>query len=227
VGYFTDSDNQSSVVPYSRFVVGTQILRVEMDSRSGERRETFSTLNDMSDEAVDRIQSIVHGFDQRVQAAPAGAWANQSPCDEWKARDVVVHVSNNLRRVTAAMGGATNPEVAADDDIQSAWALSRDSLLAALLTADMTANIAGPFGPMPAEQLVGRIIATDVLVHTWDLARAVGGDESLPLDQIEGAYSGLKPMDAMIRRPGVFGDKVEAASTDLQTEFLSFLGRKV
>jgi uncharacterized protein (TIGR03086 family) len=181
----------------------------------------------MSDEAVDRIQSIVHGFDQRVQATPATAWTNQSPCDEWNARDVVVHVSNNLRRVTAAMGGATNPEVNADEDIASAWGVSRDSLLAALLTADMSANIAGPFGPMPAEQLLGRIIATDVLVHTWDLARAVGGNESLPVDQIEGAYSGLKPMDAMLRRPGVFNDKVVPTSSDLQTEFLSFLGRKV
>jgi uncharacterized protein (TIGR03086 family) len=181
----------------------------------------------MSDEAVDRIQSIVHGFDQRVQATPASAWTNQSPCDEWNARDVVVHVSNNLRRVTAAMGGEANPEVNADEDITSAWGVSRDNLLAALLTADMSANIAGPFGPMPAEQLVGRIVATDVLVHTWDLARAVGGNESLPADQIEGAYSGLKPMDAMLRRPGVFGDKIEATSADLQTEFLSFLGRKV
>jgi hypothetical protein len=81
---------------------------------------------------------------------------------------------------------------------------------------------------MPADQMLGRILTTDTLVHTWDLARAVGGDEALAPDLVEGAYSGLKPMDAMIRRPGVFGDKVEsAAGADLQTEFLSFLGRAV
>jgi uncharacterized protein (TIGR03086 family) len=71
-------------------------------------------------------------------------------------------------------------------------------------------------------------MATDVLVHTWDLARAVGGDERLDEAAVAGAYSGLKPMDAMIRRPGVFGPKVEAPEgADLQTEFLSFLGRQV
>ena len=38
----------------------------------------------------------------------------------------------------------------------------------------------------------------------------------------------MKPMDAMIRQPGVFGPKVEcAADADTQTQFLSFLGRKV
>ena len=80
---------------------------------------------------------------------------------------------------------------------------------------------------MPAEQLIGRLIATDVLVHTWDLARAVGGDESLPTDIVEGAYSGLKPMDAMLRQPGVFGPKVEVpAGADVQTEFLGFVGRR-
>ncbi|CAB4600988.1 unannotated protein [freshwater metagenome] len=81
---------------------------------------------------------------------------------------------------------------------------------------------------MPAEQILGRLVATDVLVHTWALARAVGGDETLPVDAVEGAYSGLKPMDAMIRQPGVFGPKVEPpAGADLQTEFLCFLGRQV
>jgi uncharacterized protein (TIGR03086 family) len=181
----------------------------------------------MSEEAIDRVQQVIHGFDQRVQAVSADAWANQSPCAEWKARDVVVHVTNNLRRMTAGLGGQVQPEVTADEDIRGAWNGTRDGMLAALMTADMATVMEGPFGPMPAEQLLGRIITTDTLVHTWDLARASGGDESLPADLVEGAYSGLKPMDAMIRRPGVFGDKVEVAGADLQTEFLSFLGRQV
>jgi uncharacterized protein (TIGR03086 family) len=71
-------------------------------------------------------------------------------------------------------------------------------------------------------------MCTDVLVHTWDLARAVGGDEQLDADAVAAAYSGLKPMDAMIRQPGVFGPKVDTpAGADVQTEFLNFLGRTV
>jgi uncharacterized protein (TIGR03086 family) len=179
-------------------------------------------------EATDRITSMIEGFDARVQATPADAWDNQSPCEEWKARNVVEHVSNNLLRVAGALGAGDLPPVGADEDPPAAWARARDAVLGQLDSADLSGEVQSPFGPMPAEQFLGRVIATDVLVHTWDLAKAVGGDEALPTDAVEGAYSGLKPLDEVIRRPGVFGPKVDVpADADVQTQFLAFLGRPV
>ena len=177
-------------------------------------------------EATDRITSMIEGFDARVQATPPDAWDNQSPCTEWKARDVVMHVSNNLLRVAGALGAGELPPVDAGEDPPAAWARARSAMLGQLPDADLSVVIEGPFGPMPAEIFVGRIITTDVLVHTWDLARAVGGDDRLPVDAVEGAYSGLKPLDEMIRRPGIMGPKVTPPEgSDVQTEFLAFLGR--
>lgn len=182
----------------------------------------------MSQEVIDRVTGLVHGFDQRVQAASAGSWGNAAPCDGWTARDVVVHVGNNLLRLGNGLQGKEGREIAPDEDIVAAWDEARDTFLGALPGADLTVNVPGPFGPMPAEQVIGRLVSTDVLVHTWDLARAVGGDEQLDADACAQAYSGLKPMDAMIRQPGVFGPKVEAPEgADVQTEFLCFLGRQV
>jgi len=182
----------------------------------------------MSQDVIDRATALVQGFDARVQATPADAWTNTAPCEGWTARDVVAHVANNLSRIGGALTGGEGHEVGADEDISAAWAAARDSFVGALSTGDMSTPVPGPFGPMPAEQAIGRLICTDVLVHTWDLARAVGGDEQLDAAAIEGAYSGLKPLDAMIRQPGVFGAKVEPpADADLQTEFLCFLGRAV
>ena len=67
----------------------------------------------------------------------------------------------------------------------------------------------------------------DVLVHTWDLARAVGAQERLDEDSVRMAYAALQPMDAMIRQPGVFGPKLDAPTgADVQTKFLYFLGRR-
>jgi hypothetical protein len=67
----------------------------------------------------------------------------------------------------------------------------------------------------------------DLLVHTWDLARAVGADEHLDEDSVRDAYETLKPMDAMIRQPKVFGPKLEPPlDADQQREFLYFLGRR-
>jgi uncharacterized protein (TIGR03086 family) len=118
--------------------------------------------------------------------------------------------------------------VSADGDVVATWNASRDAIHGMIDTADLSKVIESPFGPMPMEQLLGRIMATDTLVHTWDLARAVGGDETLDAEAVSGSYSGMKPMDAMIRRPGLFADKVDVpAGADEQTEFLAFLGRAV
>ena len=182
----------------------------------------------MSTEVIDRVTAMVNGFDAHVQAAPAESWTNPAPCDGWTARDVVVHVGNNIHRLGAALQGQEPVEIGPDDDIVTAWGAARDAFFAGIATGDLSTSLPGPFGPMPAEQLIGRFVSTDVLVHTWDLARATGGDEQLPEDAVAGAYSGLKPMDAMIRQPGVFGPKVPAPDgADLQTEFLCFLGRTV
>jgi uncharacterized protein (TIGR03086 family) len=182
----------------------------------------------MSQETIDRITKLINEFDSRVTAAGTDKWGNPAPCEEWKARDVVAHVAGNLNRVSAGLQGQQPREVRDDEDIVSAWNTAKDGLLSALPNADLTQEIPGPFGPMPAEQFIGRIIATDVLVHTWDLARATGGDEHLDQPSVEAAYSGLKPMDAMIRRPGVMGPRIDAPEgADIQTQFLNFTGRAV
>jgi uncharacterized protein (TIGR03086 family) len=182
----------------------------------------------MSQEIIQRATGLVQGFDARVRAADADSWTNQSPCDDWTARDVVVHVANNLSRIGGLLGGTEGIEVAPGDDIVAAWDASRAQFLAGLSTGDLSQSVPGPMGPMPAEQLIGRLICNDVLVHTWDLARAVGGDERLDAAAVEGGFSGLKPMDAMIRQPGFFGAKVDPPEgADMQTQFLCFLGRPV
>ena len=56
---------------------------------------------------------------------------------------------------------------------------------------------------------IGQFMTMDVLVHTWDLARTVGADERLDEESVRQAYEALKPLDAMIRQPKVFGPKLE------------------
>jgi uncharacterized protein (TIGR03086 family) len=181
-------------------------------------------------EELDRFTYLADGFGARVAATPADAWNNTSPCEGWLARDVVKHVVNNFRGITATLEGGEPTPMADDDDPPTAWVSSYGAIKQALAAPGaLDKTLAGPMGmQMPASQIIGRFVSTDVLVHTWDLARATGGDETLDADAVAAAYSGLKPMDAMIRVPGVFGPKVEAPEgADVQTEFLCFLGRTV
>ena len=179
-------------------------------------------------EVIERYQGLAEQFGARVEATPDDKWDEQSPCADWKARDVVAHVVGAQRSVTAAIEGTPAEEVPAEADPKALWRESMPRLLAALQTPGaLEKTMPGPMGDMPVEFMLGRFLSSDVLVHTWDLARAVGGDERLDQDAVGHAYEGLKKVDAMIRMPGVFGEKVEPPEgADLQTEFLCFLGRR-
>jgi len=176
----------------------------------------------------DQYRDVSKGFDAAVNAVTPDAWGTQSPCEEWKARDVVAHVVGGHRRVIAGVRGGESSPLGADEDPKKAWEEASEAIDE--ITGDpesVAREIDGPVGKMPAGEIITRFVTMDLLVHTWDLARAVGADERLDEDAVRQAYAGLKPMDAMIRQPGVFGPKLEPpAGADLQTEFLYFLGRQ-
>jgi hypothetical protein len=43
-------------------------------------------------------------------------------------------------------------------------------------------------GDHPLDQAIDRFVLGDVLVHTWDLARATGQDETLDAAEVERMY---------------------------------------
>jgi uncharacterized protein (TIGR03086 family) len=178
-------------------------------------------------EVIDRYTGLAEQFGQRVESAPDDAWDRPAPCEGWQARDVVAHVVASLRGITAAVQGGEVQPMGADEDPKEAWRTSFAAAKAAINEPGaLEQKMEGPMGPMPLEFMLGRLLANDVLVHTWDLARAVGGDERLDQDAVGHAFEGLKPLDQMLRQPGVFGPKVEPPEgADLQTQFLCFLGR--
>lgn len=179
-------------------------------------------------EEVDRYCSLADQFGARVEAASDDAWSKPAPCEGWTAKDVVDHVTEIQRNVAKSITGE-EPAIEAGADPKQVWRTSYDAMKSALAQPGaLEKTMPGPMGEMPVAMMVGRILASDVLVHTWDLARAVGGDEQLDATAVTQAYSGLKPMDAMLRQPGVFGAKIDPApGDDEQTEFLKFLGRAV
>lgn len=177
-------------------------------------------------EVSERYQHLSDTFAARLAQVPADKWSSPAPCEGWTTRDVAKHVIDGHAGFLAADGVAPLGE---GDDPVAAFAAAQTAMIAALENPDRAqANVDSPMGQMPLEMIVGRIFCTDVLVHTWDLSRAAGLDETIDADASRHAYEGLKPMDAMIRRPGVFGPAVEPPEgADDQTTLLCFLGRRV
>jgi uncharacterized protein (TIGR03086 family) len=176
----------------------------------------------------DRYGVVSSSFDATVRAVATDQWGAQSPCQEWTARDLVAHVVENHRGVIASVRGGESEALGEHEDPRQAWEDASRAI--SEITADPEAaakEVDGPTGKIPAGQAIGQFMTMDVLVHTWDLARTIGADERLDESSVRLAYEALKPMDAMIRQPKVFGPKLEPpAGADLQTEFLYFLGRQ-
>lgn len=176
----------------------------------------------------DRYRRVARLFDAAVRAVPADQWGTSSPCEEWSARDVVDHVVSNHRSIIAGVRGEDPQNSSQDESPLDAWTDAQRAMDE--LTGDPEAvatEIDGPVGRMPAGDVISRFVVMDTLVHTWDLARAVGADERLDDELVRECYDALLPMDAMIRRPRVFGPKLQPPpDADLQTEFLYFLGRR-
>lgn len=179
-------------------------------------------------EVQERYRVVSSGFGAVIGAVTPEGWEAQTPCEEWKARDLVAHVVAGHRGVIAGVRGGESAPLDADEDPKRAWEeASRAIDEIAGDPAESGKEIDGPLGKMPASDIIRQFVTMDMLVHTWDLARAVGADDRLDEPSVQRAYDVLKPMDAMLRRPHVFGPKVEPpAGADLQTEFLCFLGRR-
>ena len=182
--------------------------------------------------AATRYRSVAAGFLTRVDGIDAGAWGGPSPCEGWTVRDVVAHTVVVHRRVLTRLYGGEVP------DIEPAPALPGEDLPADLRTVIATVQEAVDdperarrqvdtiAGRMTFADLVGTLLCVDLLVHTWDVARATGQDERLDAAAVADAMRFLLPRDAELRVPGEFGPRLDAPpGADEQARLIAFSGR--
>jgi uncharacterized protein (TIGR03086 family) len=82
-----------------------------------------------------------------------------------------------------------------------------------------------PVTTLDAGKLVPRL-TQDVLVHTWDLARAVGADDRLDPGWCAIFFAGLPPDPNALRASGMFAAPVAVDDqADVQSKLLARLGR--
>ncbi|GAA0448682.1 hypothetical protein Aca07nite_79740 [Actinoplanes capillaceus] len=176
---------------------------------------------------AERHREIAAGFTARVTGAQA--WDAPAPVAGWTARDVVRHLVEWLPGFLASGSEVTLPPVpSVDADPVAAWQAHHTAVQAVLddpKTADRT--LTNPhLGELPLDQAIDRFYTTDVFMHTWDLARATGQDESLDPVYAALLLSGMEPIDEMLRASGQYGPKVPVpADADPVTRLIGFIGR--
>ena len=194
-------------------------------------QETFDRLDDLlgrSGETAERFRRVAGRFTDRVREVPDGAWGAPAPCEGWVARDIVVHMAEWMPGLLANAGVVLDPLPSPTSDPVGAWVSLAEQLQAMLDDPEVAGREVelGPAGRMTIEHGIGMIMLGDVLVHTWDLARATGLDETLDAVVVREMFAGMEPMDEMLRSSGHYGPKVAVApGADDQTRLIAFTGR--
>ncbi|MEN3315703.1 MAG: hypothetical protein V7605_1937 [Acidimicrobiaceae bacterium] len=180
-------------------------------------------------EISDRYRRLAAGFTARVKAVPPDRWSAVTPCEGWTATDLVAHVAEAAGLFLELVDRQAPQGPPASEDPVGAWEVSRDTIQAALDDPAVAGlEFEGELGQATFEMAIDRFASADLVVHTWDLARATGLDEALDPVEVHRVLEEMEPMDEMLRMSGNFGPKVDpAAGADEQAQLLAFLGRTV
>jgi uncharacterized protein (TIGR03086 family) len=183
----------------------------------------------VTEEIGERHLRVCSRFGEAVAAAD-GCWDQRSPCTEWNARGVVEHVIG-FHDVLLLRPLGAKPDRPRDDPAQR-WSLTYDALRDVMSrpglfdrSVDVPAVGNNPPTQLDARNLVPAL-TQDVLVHTWDLARAVQADDRLDPELCEFFYTRLPADPAGLVASGMFGLPVTVdSSVDAQSRLLARLGR--
>jgi uncharacterized protein (TIGR03086 family) len=170
--------------------------------------------------ATARALAVADAVDDTQLGAP-------TPCSEWTVQLLIDHLVGGTEYLLAAVDGRQpNPPTGTTPaDYRRGVAQVLEALLR---PAALQRTCVSPLG---FEWTVSQAVAgtfMDVLIHTWDLARATGQDERLDADLVEACTAMFLPdMPKRGREAGIIGPEVTVdAHASPQDRLLAALGRR-
>ncbi|MET3453204.1 TIGR03086 family metal-binding protein [Curtobacterium sp. 1544] len=167
-------------------------------------------------------------FGRRVAAVTD--WDASTPDSEWTTRDLVQHVVDEQRWIPKLLTGCDYAQAEADlesigEDLAAEWAKFATAATEAWRNtpADVPVHLSTdvvPAGEYLTEQ------TSDITIHTWDLARATGSDESLPDELVRAVWEYFEPQIEDLAATGLYAAPVEVGDdAPLQVRLLAVTGR--
>src|SRR3954467_600260 len=148
-------------------------------------------------------------FAEQVHAANPEDWSNATPCADWDVRALVNHVIGELLWAPPLLEGKTIAEVGdrfdgdglRDAPATTAGQAAKELLAAAAEPGAQERTVHLSFGDFPGAEYLSQV-TTDVIIHTWDLARALGMDDDLGAGLVAFADAYLAPQIDLWRGAG-------------------------
>ena len=183
---------------------------------------------------VDLFARSIEEFGSRVQLVEEDQWEKPTPCGDWNVHDLVNHLVYEDVWAPPLFEGQTIEQVGDrfDGDLlggapHKAWEeASTGALAAAGAPGALSKPVHLSSGDQPGAEYLGQLL-NDHVIHAWDLARAIGADDTLDPELVEMLYDKMKPMEDTLKQSGAFGDRVEVPDdADTQTKLLAVMGRQ-
>ncbi|MFJ7246390.1 TIGR03086 family metal-binding protein [Kitasatospora sp. NPDC098652] len=172
-------------------------------------------------------------FDERVRLVAPSHWDSPTPCADWTVRDLVNHLTAEQLWVPDLLMGATIAEVGGrydgdvlGDDPVAAWSSAAEAARQAWEVpgaTELTVHLS--FADVSGQYYLDQLTA-DLVVHTWDLAEAIGTRTRLPAGLVDfalGEIGGYGDLSGS----GLFDPPLPVpADATPQTRLLALTGRR-
>lgn len=167
----------------------------------------------------------------RVNAVGADQWDDPTPCTEWTVRDLANHVTGEDLWTVPLLRGRTIEDVGDefDGDVLGADPIATALRAAAEAEAEVVellprgGKVHLSYGEEDMAEYVYQI-ATDHLIHGWDIAAATGGDTRLEGALVTEVARWFAEKEEMYRSGGAIGPRA-ALTGDPQGDLLAGFGR--
>ncbi len=143
----------------------------------------------MATEPADQLSIALDVTEHLIAAVRDDQWAGPTPCTAWTVRDLVSHVVVGNYAFASILRGerpaAPHEILRSGRDLLSAYRDSAAAVLGAFRQPGVLERVfTVPFGTVPG-MVALHLRITEVLVHGWDLSRAIGEPASFPDDLAE------------------------------------------
>lgn len=172
-------------------------------------------------------------FGERVMLVGADDWQASTPDTEWTVRDLLTHLVDEQLWVPGLLAGKTMDEIGSpyDDDPLGAepvraWHEASERAHAAFGepgALERTVHLS--YGDSDAARYCWEM-TTDLAIHAWDLARALGVDEQIDAGLLGEVHRRTEPHAEQLAASGLFAPPVQVPEdADLLTRTLALFGR--